>query len=258
MSTRLLVCCNRCSFTMADVPLQEPKRWMNLYKESAPDVSHQLYWAAISHLDDAVGQVIAQVDRIGQRDNTVVIFISDNGAPGQPNRMQVRADHDAYLNVTLPGDNLPFRGKEGDVYEGGIRTPVSVFWPTHLKPRICEAPLHVTDWMPTLCAFVGHQPERDLKWDGRDVWPIISGTQSSDMARSFYTKGSPRKGESALRQADWKLIRRKNGTELFHLADDAGESANCAAGKPELVRRLHTLLEAETDKDNDARPNPNQ
>jgi arylsulfatase A-like enzyme len=76
-------------------------------------LSHQLYWAAISHLDEAVGRVVAAVDRLGQRNSTMFIFLSDNGAPGQPNRMQVKQNLASYPKVLLPGDNLPFRGAKG-------------------------------------------------------------------------------------------------------------------------------------------------
>lgn len=157
------------AFTSPHVPLSEPDRWMDLYQNSAVDLSHQLYWAAISHLDEAVGKVVAAVDRLGQRDNTVIIFLSDNGAPGQPNRMQVRQDLASYPKVLLPGDNPPFRGAKGAVYEGGIRTPGLVCWPGGLKPGVCEAPVSVTDWMPTLCALADCEPQPDVKWDGHDI-----------------------------------------------------------------------------------------
>lgn len=239
------------AFTSPHVPLLEHERWMNLYKDAAPDPSHQLYWAAISHLDDAVGQVMAEVDRIGQRDNTLVVFFSDNGAPGQPNRMQAKADVEDYLNVTLPGDNLPFRGKKGDLYEGGIRVPAFAFWPGNLRPRICDELLHVTDWMPTLCSLVGHQPARDLKWDGHDVWPAISRGEAKTAPRALYFKG--RREQSALRQGDWKLIMRQKGNfELYHLPLDVAESTNLGADEPEVRQRLHALLEAEAAKDGDA------
>lgn len=241
------------AFTSPHVPLQEPKRWMDKYRESAPDLSHQLYWAAISHLDDAVGQVLAEVDRIGQHNDTLVIFLSDNGAPGQPNRMQVKADHDAYLNVMLPGDNLPLRGKKGDVYEGGVRTPALAFWPDHLQPGTCDSPMHVTDWMPTLCALVGHRPERDLNWDGRNVWPVITGTAAAAATRPFYTKGLP---EAALLQGGWKLVQTKQGSQLYHLAGDQGETRDLAAENPQIVQRLRSVLETESANDNDARPLP--
>lgn len=242
------------AFTSPHVPLQEPDRWMGLYKETAPDAGLQLYWAAISHVDDAVGQVMAEVDRVGQRDDTLVLFLSDNGAPGQPNRMQVKTNHGAFLDVTLPGENLPFRGKKVDVYEGGIRTPAFLSWPAGLRPGTCDDPLHVSDWMPTFCGLAGHRPERDLKWDGRDVWPVIRDGKREALPRTLYFKGSPKRGESALHQGDWKLIQQNAGVELFHLTDDVAESRNRAAEKPELVQRLRALLDAESARDNGAKP----
>lgn len=239
------------AFTSPHVPLSEPDEWMNLYQDSGVDLSHQLYWAAISHLDDAVGKVVAAVDRLGQRDNTVFIFLSDNGAPGQPNRMQVRQDLDFYPKLLLPGDNPPFRGKKGDVYEGGIRTPAFACWPGRLQPGTRETPMHVTDWMPTLCAVVGHRPEHDLKWDGRNVWPMIDGRQGAPSTRTIYTKGG---AGSALHQGDWKLIQRKTGAELFNIADDMGETRNIAEENPEVLQRMLKLLEAEAAADDNVWP----
>jgi arylsulfatase A-like enzyme len=241
------------AFTSPHVPLQEPQRWTDLYRDSAPDAGHQLYWAAISHLDDAVGQVIAEVERIDQRDNTLVIFISDNGAPGQPNLMQVTTDRDSYLDVVLPGDNLPLRGKKGDVYEGGIRTPAFAFWPKRLQPGHRDTPMHVTDWMPTLCALVGRRPETVVKCDGRNVWPMIEGTESGAPGRIIYTRGTR---EAALHQGEWKLVERESGPQLFHLASDQSETKNRAAENPETVGKLRALLKQAAAADNDARPSP--
>jgi arylsulfatase A-like enzyme len=240
------------AFTSPHVPLQEPDRWMGLYKEVAPDLSHQLYWASISHLDDAVGQVMAAVERRGQRDNTLVVFFGDNGAPGQRNLMQVKADHAAYLDVTLPGGNLPFRGKKGDLYEGGIRTPAFASWPARLRPGTCTLPLHVTDWMPTLRGIADHRLDGDFRWDGQDILPILTGSDPQAGSRTIYAKGTQR--DQSLIQDDWKLIVRPNKFELFHLTDAPGETADLAAEKPNIVQRLKTLLDAETANDGDATP----
>ncbi len=239
------------SFTSPHVPLQESPRWLDIYQESAPDVAHQLYWASISHLDDAVGQVLAEVERIGQRDNTLVVFMSDNGSPGQPNLMQVKTDHDAYLDVMLPGGNSPLRGKKGAVYDGGIRVPAFAYWPGHLQPGTCDTPLHVTDWMPTLSELAGHRPQQDLKWDGLNAWPVISGVEKNAADRAIYTKS---RRASALQLGDWKLIQQQNGIKLYHTTDDEGEIKNLAEENPEMARRLLGLLEAEAAKDNDSLP----
>lgn len=239
------------SFTSPHVPLQESPQWMDIYKKSAPDVAHQLYWASISHLDDAVGKVLAEVERLGQTDNTLVVFMSDNGSPGQPNLMQVKTDQEAYIDVLLPGGNEPLRGRKGAVYDGGIRVPAFAYWPGQLQPGTCDTVVHVSDWMPTLSALVGHRPQQDLKWDGLNAWPVISGLEKNAAARTIYTKS---RRASALQFGDWKLIQQQNGIELYHIIDDEGESKNLAEENPEVVKQLLGMLEADTAKDNDALP----
>ncbi len=241
------------AFTSPHVPLSESDRWMGLYRNAGVDLSHQLYWAAISHLDEAVGRVVAEVDRLGQRDNTMLIFLSDNGAPGQPNRMQVKRDLESYLAVQLPGDNLPFRGKKGDVYEGGIRTPGLVCWPGKLPPGVCEIPLSVTDWMPTLCQLAGCQPQGGLNWDGHDILPMLADGKLDRGARVLYWKG-PRQA-SAVSDDHWKLIVTATTVELYNLTVDIGEENDLAATNPDLVRQLRAKLETQSAKDNDAVPN---
>jgi arylsulfatase A-like enzyme len=240
------------AFTSPHVPLSESDQWTGLYQESGVDLSHQLYWAAISHMDEAVGKVVAAVDRLGQRDNTVFIFLSDNGAPGQPNRMQVKQDLDSYPKLLLPADNLPFRGAKGTVYEGGIRTPGVVYWPGQLKPGVCQAPLSVTDWMPTLCALAGCAPPRDLQSDGHDILPVLTGGKPPTASRILYCKGPD--NASAIMDGDWKLIVTPKTEKLFNLGEDIAEKNNLAAQNPDRVRQLRAKLEAHAAKDKHAAP----
>ena len=240
------------AFTSPHVPLSEPERWMNLYKSPDIDLSHQLYWAAISHLDDAVGKVMTELDRLGQRNNTLILFLSDNGAPGQPNRMQVKQDLENYPKVPLPGENLPFRGGKGAVYEGGIRTPAFVYWPGKLTPRVCEVPVSITDWMPTLSALVHWKPKQELKWDGLDILPVLQGRAAPPKPRVLYTKGPNR--ASSISEGDWKLVVTDKAVELYNLMEDIGEKYNLAAQNPERVRQLRLQLEAQVARDNDSVP----
>ena len=154
--------------------------------------------------------------------------------------------------MLLPGDNLPFRGKKGDVYEGGIRTPGVVCWPGKLQPGVCEIPLSVTDWMPTLCALAGCKPPRDLKWDGHDILPVLTGSTAHPGSRILYWKG-PRQA-SAVSDDHWKLIVTGKTVELYNLTEDIGEKNDLAAQNPDLVRQLRAKLETQSAKDNDAVP----
>lgn len=240
------------AFTAPHIPLSESKQWMGLYGDSEADLSHRLYWAAISHLDDAVGRVVAEVDRIGKRNDTVFIFLSDNGAPGQRNRMQVQQDLDLYPDVRLPGENLPFRGRKGDLYDGGIRTPGIICWPGKLQPGVHDMPLSVTDWMPTLCALAGCALPGDWKLDGQDMLPMLTGGPTRPGSRIFYWKGPEQ--ASAVREDHWKLIVTHKRAELYNLSEDIGEKHDLAAKHPDLVRKLRAELEAQSARDNDAVP----
>jgi len=241
-------------FTAPHVPLLESDKWMNLYKETAPDQSHQLYWAAISHLDAAVGEVVTKIEKAGKLENTVVLFFGDNGAPGQPNRMQIKAKDrvDQFLNVRLPGDNLPYRGKKGDVYEGGIRTPSFITWKARLKPHTCTTPLHVSDWMPTFAALVGVKTPESLRLDGRNVLPILEGKGKGIPGRTIYTLGN---GQLALHEDAWKLVQRGNKKELYNLSQDVGEKKDLATANPEKIEQLIKLLKSAAANDRDALPN---
>jgi arylsulfatase A-like enzyme len=101
------------------------------------------------------------------------------------------------------GNNRPLRGWKGELYEGGIRAPALANWPGVLSPGELDAPVHIVDWMPTLCGLTGCSGQRDLGWDGSNIWPTIRGETVSAGPRSFYWK-TP--NAAAVRRGDWKLI----------------------------------------------------
>jgi arylsulfatase A-like enzyme len=109
--------------------------------------------------------------------------------------------------------------------------------------------------MPTLCGLAGYAPDKDLKWDGRDVWPELSGMSGSPAApRTLYWVG-PGGRAAAVRHGDWKLIMQKDGKgpELFDLSADPGEKTDLAAARPARVAELKALLARVAERDGDAR-----
>lgn len=143
------------------------------------------------------------------------------------------------------------RGQKGQLYEGGIRTPAIAWWPKHLKPGKINVPLHITDWMPTLTRLAGYQSKRNLKWDGQDVWSVLTGDVEQTELRALYWLGPGRKA-SALRLGDWKLIVTGDKQELFNIATDPEEKENLAGTKPEELAELKNLLARHAARDNDA------
>jgi arylsulfatase A-like enzyme len=134
------------------------------------------------------------------------------------------------------------RGWKGEVYEGGIRVPALANWPGVLEPRSLPAPMHIVDWMPTLSKLAGYSPETDLRWDGSDVWPLISGRAAAIEARSLYWK-TP--NAFAIRLGDWKLItgKQQKSFELYNVIADPYEEHDVARRNPERVNELRRLLE---------------
>jgi len=237
-------------FNAVHTPLVEEEKWLK-QNEHIEHEDRRLYAAAVTHMDWAVGEVVEALERIGQRENTLIVFTSDNGA----------------IVTGYPGDNYPppdpalddfssngpFRGKKGQVYEGGMRVPAFVHWPGHLDHRTVDAPIHAVDWVPTLANRLGYTPKEDPKWDGENVWPLLSGEADSASDRVLYWVwgGESDRERVALRQGGWKILRegREGVWELYNLAVDPSEKNDLASSDPERMKVLKSLFEKEASKD---------
>ncbi|MEQ8790696.1 MAG: sulfatase-like hydrolase/transferase [Pirellulaceae bacterium] len=243
-------------FTAVHHPLQEPEVWLAAGQKADP--KRPQYAASVMHMDDAVGRLLTALERSGKQENTIVVFFSDNGGmpPGPADRDNARYPGE-YPQGELLGDNTPLRGYKTQLYEGGIRVPAVIRWPAELKPGKATTPVHVVDWMPTLTALAGYQPQDDLKWDGRSAWPAIRGESTSADAvdRVLYWDG-PGHRSGVIRQGDWKLVvHHASGgdrIELFDLANDPQEKHDLADKQAERVVAMRKLLAAERAKDGDA------
>jgi len=245
-------------FTAVHIPIDEPAEWLerNMHVE---DEGERLHAACASHMDDAVGRVITALERSKLRDNTIVMFFSDNGG----HQMIDNADPKypgTYPNKKVGGHNAPLRGYKGQLYEGGVRSATLVSWPGKIQPdRVSDAPVHATDWLPTFAALAGYRPDdaarEKLRWDGVDLAALL-------FADSSATAVSPRSevyclgvgGQSSLlRQGDWKLLMGERGdAELYNLAADVGEQTNLAAQEPQRVAAMRAAIQAAAEADYDS------
>jgi len=203
------------------------------------------YAAMVESMDDAVGTLLAAIDRLGIADRTLVVFYSDNGGNG-------------YNQVAgaPPTSNAPLRGGKATLFEGGIRVPCVIQWPGHVAPgsRSSEV-IQSTDFYPSILSALGLGPKPDQIFDGIDITPAWKGGTLKRKAIFTYFPHSPGVPEwlppaITVHQGDWKLIRiffgGENGAhrwKLFNLKNDLSEKTDLAAQEPERVKAMDALIE---------------
>jgi arylsulfatase A-like enzyme len=232
------------------VPLVEEDRWLEVNKH-IEWVDRRLMAAAVSHLDDCIGQIAEKLDELGIRENTLIVFISDNGGLYKGHGGNAYPAPDVKLGPEF-SSNLPLRGGKCEVYEGGIRVPAFVNWKGKLTPARNETVSHAVDWMPTIAGLTGcDMPQTDPQWDGMDIWPAITGRKDPLPQRQLYWVWNNNRSGVAIRSGDWKLLRNglKSKWQLFNLADDPCEKNDLAEKMPEKVKELKHLFEQEKKKD---------
>ncbi len=230
-------------------PYQAPQAAIDQYK-SVADPLRRTYSAMITQLDVQVGRVVAELDKKGLRDNTIILFASDNGgatnglfAEGAKSNEE-RADQQGgvQMDQKTPASNAPFAGGKGSLREGGVRVAAFANWPGKLKPRIVNEPLDMVDVMPTLLDLAGAKGSPDHPFDGKDMWATIADGAPSPHDDVLINVEAFR---GAVRKGDWKLIKialLPGKTQLFNLAKDPGETNDVAADNPEIVKDLEGRL----------------
>lgn len=240
-------------FTAVHLPVKEPQERLSKVPAGIQDDVARHYAACVMHLDDAVGKIVATLEKIGRRNNTLFVFTSDNGGSTAENNGQAYPPDD-YPSGKLPGSNKPLRGEKGSVYEGGTRVPCIVSWPGTLKPGRHDFPVQIIDWMPTFSALAGFKPEKDPKWDGVNLWPQLA-EGAVPPTRVLYTV-APGFKSRALRLEPWKLVEHgedgKARYELYDILADPGETNDLAALKPDVLATMKERLAVKAKADRDA------
>lgn len=240
-------------FTAVHLPVKEPAEWLAKVPANIEGDVARHYAACVMHLDDAVGKIITTLEKNGQRGNTLLVFTSDNGGSTAENNGQAYPADD-YPSGPLPGNNKPLRNEKGSVYEGGTRVPCLVSWPGKLKAGKHAAPVQITDWMPTFCALARFKPEKDLKWDGFNLWPQLA-EGAAPVTRTIYTVAPGFKSRS-LRCDPWKLVVHGSGEkvkfELYDILADPNETRDLATQMTDQLAAMKERLEDVARADNDA------
>ena len=229
-------------------PLEEPDEWMSVYNDKDMFPSRKLFAASVSHMDAGIGKIIDALERTGQRENTLILFLSDNG--GQHSWHSNTEYRGKYADKphSVLGNNYPLRGWKGDLYEGGIRVPAIANWPGKLKPGEADFPIHMSDWLPTLCELIGTETPPNQILDGRNIWPLFTGEKQVTDKRPIYWKI---RSHYAVREGNWKLLLNRNTSkaELYDLENDFRETRDLSETHPEKTAYLLKLLEGFKDGD---------
>ena len=192
--------------------------------------------AMISHMDRDIGNILKRLDQHGLTENTLVIFTSDNG----PTYDRLGGTDSDYFE-----SSGPFRGRKGQLLEGGIRVPFVAQWPGKIKPG--QTSDHISafwDLLPTICEAVGCESPADI--DGISFLPALTGGKQKEH-EFLYWEFPGYRGQQAVRMGKWKAIRRglhKNPDQPFKLFDlslDESESNDVAANHPDVVERIKAI-----------------
>ena len=203
----------------------------------------------ITALDEQIGRVVKALDQKGLRENTIILFASDNGgvtsalfATGARSEVERSESGGVSLGEKPPASNGELRAGKGSLYEGGVRVPAFASWPGRLKPAVVNEPVHMVDIMPTLLALAGAKGAEDRPFDGKNIWPTLAEGKRSPHEEVLINVEAIR---GAIRKGDWKLVRMATfpgKTELYNLAADPQEKNNLADQQPELVAQLDARL----------------
>lgn len=232
-------------FQAVHVPLSEEPRWRAKNKHISSE-DQRLFAAATTHMDDAIGRIVEALERTGQRENTLVVFFSDNGALTNHVGGKYPPPDPPLANFS---SNVPLHGQKGETYEGGIRVPAFVNWPAVLQPSKITSPVHVVDWMSTLAGISGVE-DYSSPTDGQNIWPLLAGRVNTLPPRTFYWVVNENRRWVALRQGDWKILRNlRKDWELYNLAEDPQELTNLADKMPSRLKDLKQQYREQWSKD---------
>ncbi len=219
-----------------EAPPEDVAPFRGRFKERDP--KHPLnatYAAMVTRLDREIGRLLAALDDLGLRENTLVLFSSDHGATFEAGNRGTSAFHDS---------NRPFRGQKRTLWEGGIRVPAAARWPGMIPAgRVSDEIVHMIDLLPTCLAAAGAAPDPGRPPDGRNILPVLMGKERAPERTLFWEWRAEGYQQLAAMRGDFKLvITGGNRPELLNVEEDPSERRTLAAEYPEVTQRLEREL----------------
>lgn len=208
------------SYNAVHVPMEpQPARYADRFAHIA-DANRRILAAKLAAVDDGVGLLLDKLKKESLDEQTLVIFISDNGGETLGNGSR----------------NTPLRGYKGELWEGGIRVPFMARWTGKIAPAVRHEVVSAIDLFPTALAIAQTPPPKNVALDGVDLMPLLTGKSTGSLHDTLLWRyGS----DLAIRKDNWKLLKIGNEpARLFDLTDDIGEKSDLSGVKAKLVREL--------------------
>lgn len=227
------------------VPIDKDMRFFPKYVRKGLSDKEAAYASLIEGMDKSLGDLMNWVEKNGEADNTIIIFMSDNGG---------LAAEPEWRDGTPHTQNYPLNSGKGSLYEGGIREPMIVSWPGVTKPDTrCDKYLIIEDFYPTILEMAGiHDYKTKSPVDGISFVPLLNNTGDPSKDRALVWNfpniwcddGPGINLDCAIRKDDWKLVYHYDTgkKELFNIPEDIGEKNNVASEHLDIVKRLSKQL----------------
>lgn len=227
------------------VPIDKDMRFFPKYVRKGLSDKEAAYASLIEGMDKSLGDLMDWVEKNGEADNTIIIFMSDNGG---------LAAEPGWRDGEIHTQNYPLNSGKGSLYEGGIREPMIVSWPGKVKPDTrCDKYLLIEDFYPTILGMAGIEEYETVQpIDGISFMPLLRNTGDPSAGRALVWNfpniwGNDGPGinlNCAIRKDNWKLVYyyETGKKELFNIPDDIGEKKDVATRYPDIVRRLSKEL----------------
>ncbi len=224
-------------------PLNVENRYTDLYRDGAPDEPRARFYGMVTNIDENIGRLRTRLSELGLAENTIVLFMTDNGSCGG-----VTVDADGFVREGPYNFNAGMRGKKGWEYEGGHRVPFILHCPGLPAGgrKIGELTSYV-DFMPTILDLCGVAVPAERTFHGVSLKPLINGDRQPELFERFLVADTQRLARpvkwrrSSVMQGRWRLV---NGCELYDLDTDPGQRNNMVDRHPERVSAFRAAYEA--------------
>lgn len=235
------------AYSAPHFPLQEEQKWKDPYMNSIKNSSRRDFAAAMSHMDHSIGILLERLKEQKLDKNTLVIFMSDNGAmENWDSKNEYNGVHPS--NTTL-GDNTPLRDWKTSNYEGAIRVPCIFYWKDHLQQYKNDNYISVIDLLPTILSLAGDN-DMPQSIEGKNIWSTISENKTITN-KEIYVRGHL---QESLINKPWKIIRTRHANapadyELYNIEKDSQEKNNVISENKSIAEEMKTALENQFKKD---------